>query len=107
MAVGKRKKQDLGRGLSEINGGFSFVERSRFRPEEMHGSSSSACQQPCDRHLVETFCADDNEAPPTRFSGAPRSVENFSKAVADALHEEPHWLAAHLDQAFYPQDIAG
>jgi hypothetical protein len=71
----------------------------------MHPSGSFARKQPGDRRFVETFFADDNEAPVTRFVSAPRPVKILLKAISDALDEEPHRFATHLDKAFDPQDI--
>ena len=39
--------------------------------------------------------------------GAPRPVEILLKAIADALDEQPHRLAAHLDKALDPQAHRG
>ena len=46
-----------------------------------------------------------DEASAPRFVRAPRAVETLLQAIADALDEKPHRLAAHLDKTLDPQHI--
>ena len=58
-----------------------------------------------DRRAVKTLLADYHEAPVAGLSGAPGAVELVREAFADALNQQAHRLARHLDKALHAQDV--
>src|SRR5262245_48748168 len=104
LSAKERKRISAGVWPRSMAGSASSTSRVSVRRRCIR-SGPGAVERLCNRGFVETFLADDDQAPLARLTRAPRPVKAFLEAAADALHEQACRFAAHFDKALDPQHI--
>ena len=104
VAVGEGQHHDLGRRLPEIDGGVGLRRAiADSVGQEMHRSAPESA--PRWRRASRPFSPITTSRPARASPGRPGPVELVPEARADALHQQPHRLARHVDEALDAQDV--